>query len=212
MEFVRTVANESFIYVDAVQSASEIGQNKVEYPQGNPLSQNLSIVARLIKGQLGARIYHVSIGGFDNHANQGGANGQHANLLRNLSEAITAFIEDLEADGAAKDVLIATFSEFGRRVNQNGSNGTDHGTAAPMFLFGDGVAGGIFGDIPDLNDLRATLPLVSAAPMAATPILTISPTAAVPNESIVIFGANFSAHLTNGTGKTARAAIGYRVV
>ncbi len=156
MEFVRTVANESFIYADAVQSASEMGQNKVEYPQGNLLAQNLSIVARLIKGQLGARIYHVSIGGFDNHANQGGANGQHANLLRNLSEAITAFIEDLEADGASKDVLIATFSEFGRRVNQNGSNGTDHGTAAPMFLFGDGVAGGIFGDIPDLNDLDQT--------------------------------------------------------
>ena len=153
MEFVRTVANESFIYADAVQSASEMGQNKVEYPQGNALAQNLSIVARLIKGQLGARIYHVSIGGFDNHANQGGANGQHANLLRNLSEAITTFIEDLEADDASKDVPIATFSEFGRRVEQNGSNGTDHGTAAPMFLFGEGVKGGLFGNPPDLTNL-----------------------------------------------------------
>ena len=156
MEFVRTIANDSFIYADAVQSASEVGENKVEYPQGNPLSQNLSIVARLIKGQLGARIYHVSIGGFDTHANQGGQNGQHANLLNNLANAIKAFLDDLEADGMSEDVLVATFSEFGRRVNQNGSNGTDHGTAAPMFLFGPGVEGGLFGDAPDLSDLDQT--------------------------------------------------------
>ena len=156
MEFVRTIANDSFIYADAVQSASEAGQNKVDYPQGNPLSQNLSIVARLIKGRLGARIYHVSIGGFDNHANQGGPNGQHANLLRNLSEAVKAFLDDIDADGMADDVLVLTFSEFGRRVNQNGSNGTDHGTAAPMFLFGAGVEGGLFGNAPNLSDLDQT--------------------------------------------------------
>lgn len=156
MAFVRTIANDSFIYADAVQSASATGVNRVEYPQGNPLAQNLSIVARLIKGRLGARIYHVSIGGFDTHANQGGMNGQHANLLRNLSEAIKTFLDDLDADGASEDVLVATFSEFGRRVNQNGSNGTDHGTAAPMLLFGPGVEGGFFGDAPDLDDLDQT--------------------------------------------------------
>lgn len=156
IEFVRTIANDSFIYAEAVQTSSEIGENKVEYPQGNGLAQNLSIVARLIKGRLGARIYHVSIGGFDTHANQGGMNGQHANLLRNLSEAVKVFLDDLDLDGWSEDVLVATFSEFGRRVNQNGSGGTDHGTAAPVFLYGAGVEGGLYGSLPNLTDLDET--------------------------------------------------------
>ncbi len=153
MAFVRGVANDSFQYAGAIQTASQTGQNRVEYPGGNPLSGNLSIVAQLIKGQLGARIYHVSIGGFDTHANQ---NGQHSNLLRNLSEAVKAFLDDLAADGWSDDVLVMTFSEFGRRVNQNGSGGTDHGTAAPLFLFGGGVEGGLYGKAPDLVDLDQT--------------------------------------------------------
>ena len=155
IEFVRTIANDAFIYADAVQVASETGQNQVEYP-GNQLAENLSIVARLIKGQLGARIYHVSIGGFDTHANQGNMNGPHANLLRNLAEAVKAFLDDLNADGWQEQVMVATFSEFGRRVDQNGSGGTDHGTAAPMFLFSDGVEGGLYGNLPNLADLDQT--------------------------------------------------------
>ncbi len=156
IEFVRTVANDSFIYAEAVQTSSETGENKVAYPEGNPLAANLEIVARLIKGRLGARIYHVSINGFDTHANQGGMNGQHANLLRNLAEAVKAFLDDLEVDGWSENVMIATFSEFGRRVNQNGSGGTDHGTAAPMFLFGNGIEGGLYGNLPNLSDLDET--------------------------------------------------------
>ena len=155
MAFVRTVANDSFLYADAVQQASETGQNQASYPESS-LGQNLSIVARLIKGQLGARIYHVSLGGFDTHANQGGPNGQHANLLRTLADATKAFLDDLEADGWSERVLVTTFSEFGRRVGQNGSGGTDHGTAAPMFLFGAGVEGGLYGNAPNLNDLDQT--------------------------------------------------------
>lgn len=154
MEFVRTVANNSFIYADAVQSASAMGTNDVEYPQ-SALASNLEIVAQLIKGQLGSRIYHVSIGGFDNHANQGGTVGVHANLLRILSQALSAFMADL-GDAWSDKVMVMTFSEFGRRVNQNGSNGTDHGTAAPLFLFGGGVEGGLYGDAPDLTDLDGT--------------------------------------------------------
>ncbi len=153
MAFVRTVANDSFQYAGAIQAASQVGENRVEYPANNPLSGNLSIVAQLIKGRLGARIYHVSIGGFDTHANQG---GQHSNLLRNLAEAVKAFLDDLAADGWSDEVLVMTFSEFGRRVNQNGSAGTDHGTAAPLFLFGSGVEGGLYGEAPDLADLDQT--------------------------------------------------------
>ncbi len=152
MRFVRTVANNSFTYAEAVQSASEIGTNSVEYPN-NPLANNLSIVARLIKGQLGARIYHVSLGGFDTHSQQA---QQHALLLRYIAETVTAFISDLESASMDEEVLIMTFSEFGRRVGQNGSNGTDHGTAAPLFLFGPGVEGGLYGTIPDLEDLDNT--------------------------------------------------------
>ncbi|MFV1981523.1 MAG: DUF1501 domain-containing protein [Rhodothermia bacterium] len=156
MEFVRTIANDSFVYAESIQRASESGRNEVEYPQGNKLAENLSVVARLIKGQLGSLIYHVSIGSFDTHANQGTANGQHANLLRNLAEAVKAFVEDIDAGGRSDDVLVATFSEFGRRVSQNGSGGTDHGTAAPLFVFGSGVEGGVYGSAPDLDNLDGT--------------------------------------------------------
>ncbi|MFK7844722.1 MAG: DUF1501 domain-containing protein [Rhodothermales bacterium] len=150
MAYVRTVANDSFIYAGAVQEASAQGTNAVEYPGGNPLSENLSIVARLIKGDLGARIYHVTLGGFDTHANQGNT---HANLLRNLSEAVDVFLQDIATDGREEEVMLMTFSEFGRRVGQNGSFGTDHGTAAPLFILGNGVAGGLFGGAPVLDDL-----------------------------------------------------------
>ena len=150
IEYVRSVANDSFIYASAVQDASETGINAVEYPLGNPLSDSLSIVARLIKGRLGARIYHVSLTGFDTHANQANA---HANLLRFLAEATKAFIDDITESEQQDDVLVMTFSEFGRRVGQNGSFGTDHGTAAPLFLLGNSVKGGLYGTAPNLINL-----------------------------------------------------------
>ncbi len=150
MAYVRSVANDSFIYAGAVQEASEKGLNDVTYPGGNPLAQNLSIVARLIKGDLGARIYHVTLGGFDTHADQVNA---HANLLNNLSAAIETFMQDIAAAGREEEVMVMTFSEFGRRVGQNGSFGTDHGTAAPLFVIGNGVQGGLFGNAPVLDDL-----------------------------------------------------------
>ena len=153
MSFVRSVANDSFIYADAVQQASQQGANAVAYPGGNPLAENLSIVARLIKGQLGARIYHVTLGGFDTHANQLGA---HSNLLRNLAEAMNSFLQDITAAGMQDNVMLMTFSEFGRRVGQNGSFGTDHGTAAPLFLLGKGINGGLYGTAPSLTDLDNT--------------------------------------------------------
>ena len=155
--FMRTVANDAYRYAQAIQEAANAGRNDVEYPDmyENYLAHNMSIVARLIKGNLGARVYHVGIGGFDTHAEQGGRSGWHATLLRHLAQAVTSFTQDLAAEGMADRVLIMTFSEFGRRVEENGSEGTDHGTAAPLFLFGPGVNGGLFGDTPSLTDLDA---------------------------------------------------------
>ena len=108
----------------------------------------MAIVSRLIKGDLGSKIYLVSLPGFDTHANQPDA---HALLLNQLSNAVSDFYDDLASDGKSQNVLIATFSEFGRRVYQNNSAGTDHGTAAPLMVFGDAVEGGVFGSDPKLN-------------------------------------------------------------
>jgi hypothetical protein len=134
-----------------------VGANRVTYPPGNSLTNSLSIVARLIKGGLGARIYHVSLGGFDTHAGQANV---HASLLGTLSEGLQLFYQDLELDGHADRVLGITFSEFGRRVEENGSGGTDHGSAAPLFVIGSGIAGGVLGADPavDALDMNGNLP------------------------------------------------------
>ena len=150
MEFVRSVANDSYQYADAIQTAAGSGANSVTYPENNPLANNLAVVAQLIRGDLDSKIYIVSLGGFDTHANQA---TDHATLLQNVSESIMPFIDDITEAGRGDDVMVMTFSEFGRRVNVNGSAGTDHGTAAPLFAFGTGVNGGLFGNLPNLNNL-----------------------------------------------------------
>ncbi len=151
LSFVRSVYNASLRYVDAVIEAADAGTNdpNADYPGGS-LGSSLAIVARLIKGGLQSRLYVVYHGGFDTHADQ--SNSQPG-LLQTLAEAATAFQTDLEAGGRDEDVLSMTFSEFGRRVEENGSRGTDHGTASPLFLFGGGVNGGLYGDGPDLDNL-----------------------------------------------------------
>lgn len=119
------------------------------YPN-QALGNALKLVAQMIHGGFGVRAYYVSLGGFDTHANQ---KGQHANLLTQLSEALAAFHKDLAAHGHGERVLTLTFSEFGRRVQENGSQGTDHGTTIPMFALGGKVKGGIYGKNADLADL-----------------------------------------------------------
>ncbi|MEO1130120.1 MAG: DUF1501 domain-containing protein [Planctomycetota bacterium] len=126
----------------------------VRYPNSG-LARQLAMVASMIRAGLETRVYYVSLGGFDTHAGQGGAGGQHANLLRTLSEAVNAFYKDLQAQGNDGRVLTMSFSEFGRRVGQNASNGTDHGAAAPMFLMGPMVRPGVHGGHPSLTDLDA---------------------------------------------------------
>ncbi len=118
----------------------------VDYP-GNPFAASLRQVAALIAAGNATRVYYVSLGGFDTHANQLNA---HAALLRTLSEGLAAFQRDLEAKRLGDQVLTMTFSEFGRRPSENESRGTDHGTAAPLFVLGSRVKAGLHGRAPAL--------------------------------------------------------------
>lgn len=103
---------------------------------------------------LGARFFHIRQGGYDTHSNQGALAGRQADLFAELSVGLKAFYDDTVALGIADKVLILTFSEFGRRVAQNGGNGTDHGEASVLFAIGDAVVGGVYGTVPALNDLN----------------------------------------------------------
>ncbi|WP_376794999.1 DUF1501 domain-containing protein [Thermogemmatispora sp.] len=121
----------------------------VDYPQG-PFAEGLKILAEVIANDLGLRVGYITLGGFDTHANQ---QETHAQLVKTLSEGLYAFYTDLALHGKADQVVIMTWSEFGRRVEENGSLGTDHGTAAPMFIVGSAVNRGIFGEPPSLTNL-----------------------------------------------------------
>ncbi len=147
--YIRTIANNTFHYASTISQAYGRGANTVSY--SGSLGQQLSIVARLIKGNLGTRLYMVTLDGFDTHAGQ---LDDHARLMKGLADNMSAFYDDLSADGQDGQVLSFTFSEFGRRPQQNASQGTDHGAAAPMFMFGPALNGnGISGSLPDLHDL-----------------------------------------------------------
>ncbi|UQN07441.1 DUF1501 domain-containing protein [Deinococcus sp. QL22] len=119
------------------------------YPEGKFATQ-LKDVARLIASGTGQRILYVSLGGFDTHAGQ---RGEQDELLATLAAGLAAFQTDLERQGVAERVVVMGFSEFGRRVAENDSAGTDHGQGSVMFALGKGVKGGIHGDSPDLEDL-----------------------------------------------------------
>jgi uncharacterized protein (DUF1501 family) len=113
------------------------------------LANQLKLIAQMIGGELGTRIFFVSLGGFDTHSQQAGA---HQALLAELAEAVRAFYSDLKGHGLAERVVLATYSEFGRRVKENGSLGTDHGAASQMFIVTQGK-GGVYGAHPSLTDL-----------------------------------------------------------
>jgi len=133
-----------------VESARGGYEAKAEYPDTS-LASKLKTVAQLIDAGLATRIYYVTLDGFDTHAQQPDA---HAALLGQLSGAVTAFVRDVEGHGHGKRVLVTSFSEFGRRVAENASDGTDHGAAGPMFLAGAGVKPGLIGAHPSLTDLE----------------------------------------------------------
>lgn len=150
LDFVKRTAVNTY---DSSRRLQEIGKNyqpKVPYPNGG-LANRLKLAAQLIDADLGSRVFYVSLDGFDTHAGQ---LLPHANLMRQLSEAMTAFYKDLSARGHKDRLLMMTFSEFGRRAKENGSAGTDHGSAAPMLLVGGKVRPGVVGDHPSLTQLE----------------------------------------------------------
>ncbi|MBU6340750.1 MAG: DUF1501 domain-containing protein [Bacteroidetes bacterium] len=141
-----------------ITQAFEAGSNAITaYPQ-TTLAHQLKTVARLIKGGCKTKIYLCNMGGFDTHGNQLPPEGTildggHASLLRNLSDAVRTFFDDLQGLNLADQVMACTFSEFGRCARENGSAGTDHGTLAPMFIFGKGARGGVNGTNVNLDNL-----------------------------------------------------------
>ncbi len=142
-------------YADQILNAAQGGSNMVTYPDSE-LAQQLRNVSLLISGGLKTKVYTVTLGGFDTHANQvesgDSTQGKHAELLETLSSAIEAFQNDLEELGLEERVIGMTFSEFGRQIRSNGSRGTDHGAAAPLLLFGSCVNPQILGDNPEIPD------------------------------------------------------------
>jgi uncharacterized protein (DUF1501 family) len=159
LSYLRTIAQSTNQYANTIKTAAGKVTTQGTYPTGNSLADQLKIVARLIGGGLKTKVYMVNIGGFDTHSNQVAGDfvtGSHATLLGRVSDAIKAFMDDLKALGVSKKVIGMTYSEFGRRIKSNDSMGTDHGAAAPMFMFGDLVQPVILGKTPDIS----TTPLV----------------------------------------------------
>jgi len=149
LDFLRHTAMNAMLAGDRIRSILGKSKGRVTYP-GSELGNQLGMIAKLIGGGFPTRVYYAYQGGFDTHANQPGT---HARVLGDVAQAVGAFRNDLRDQQNAGRVLILAFSEFGRRVQENGSAGTDHGAAAPVFLFGDKIKAGIHGHAPDLATL-----------------------------------------------------------
>jgi uncharacterized protein (DUF1501 family) len=141
-------AYESSRRLEQLTSQKKEGESK--YPENYGLAKRLELIAQVIKAGFGTRIYYTTLDGFDTHANQ---LGSHAALLTELGDSVSAFYADLAAAGQADRVALMTFSEFGRRVAENASAGTDHGAAAPLFVVGPVAKAGLVGEHPSLEDL-----------------------------------------------------------
>lgn len=165
LAFLRTTISQTNAYSETITAAANNGANMVDYPETR-LAEQLKNVALLISGGLQTKVYVVSIGGFDTHANQvdlsDNTTGAHAALLQQLSNAMAAFQQDLKLLNLEERVIGMTFSEFGRRIRSNDSLGTDHGTAAPLMLFGSCVNPQVLGDnpeIPEQPDIQEGIPM-----------------------------------------------------
>jgi uncharacterized protein (DUF1501 family) len=155
LNFVNETIKQTNAYAGVIKKASDLGTNLSSKYDASDLSEKLKNVAKLISGGLKTKVYVVQIGGFDNHDNQVVAGetstGKHADLLQELSDAIQAFQEDLELLNMDERVIGMTYSEFGRRIRSNAGLGTDHGTAAPLFVFGTCANNSILGDTPEID-------------------------------------------------------------
>ncbi|TWU46641.1 DUF1501 domain-containing protein [Rubripirellula reticaptiva] len=150
LRFLQSSTTSAISASERVAEAASTYRSDVKYPQTD-LGNKLRVVAQLIDAQLTTRVYYLQHDGFDTHAQQAAT---HGILLRQWSDAVNALVRDLEAHDHGKRVCVMTFSEFGRRVAENASEGTDHGAAGPMFLCGGCVEAGIVGKRPNLADLQ----------------------------------------------------------
>ncbi|MBK0370787.1 DUF1501 domain-containing protein [Flavobacterium agrisoli] len=149
LDFVRKLANSAVEGSEQIQKALAASKTENSYPTTD-LGKNLEWISRLIKGNLNSKVYYTSLNGFDTHDNQ---LPLHKNKLTDLNNALSAFYKDLKNANLLQNTTIVVFSEFGRRVKDNG-NGTDHGTAAPVFVIGGNNTGDVIGDNPNLSDLE----------------------------------------------------------
>ena len=155
LNFINDTVKQTNAYAEVITAATNSGNNLTDKYDTTDLAEKLKNVAKLISGGLQTKVYVVQIGGFDNHDNQvvegETKTGIHANLLKELSDAMIAFQDDLKLLNIEDRVLGMTYSEFGRRIRSNGGLGTDHGTAAPLFIFGNCAKNQILGDTPEIN-------------------------------------------------------------
>jgi uncharacterized protein (DUF1501 family) len=150
LDFLQRTSLDAVMSSDKVAEIIKCTRPGASYPS-NRLADSLNLVARLIGGGMPTRVYYVAQGGYDTHSNQIGA---HERLMAELDSSLSAFCADLKAQGNFDRVLLMSFSEFGRRVQENASGGTDHGAAAPLFVVGGKVRPGIYGAAPSLTQLH----------------------------------------------------------
>jgi uncharacterized protein (DUF1501 family) len=120
------------------------------YPEGNEFAQQLSFIAQCVSSTLGTKAYFIETGGYDEHENE---KSNHMEVLTTLDQGVYAFYQDLKQKGLLDRVVVLIYSEFGRRIKENASGGTDHGSAGPVFVFGGKVNGGLYGDYPNFNKI-----------------------------------------------------------
>lgn len=157
MEYLTTIISQTNAYASQVNTAANAGNSlSTLYDAGNPLAVQMKYIAQMISGGLKTKVYIVNVDGFDTHDSQVDENnvstGRHQVLLKRLSDAVAAFQDDMRLLGLDHKVAGMTFSEFGRQIASNASLGTDHGDAAPLFLFGGCTTAGIYGPNPVIHD------------------------------------------------------------
>ena len=156
LKYIQLIGKQSNEYGQVIKEAYESSSREYSFPSSH-LGWQLETASRLIRGGLNTRVYMVDLGGFDTHDRQveisDPTTGEHARILKDLNDSVTAFIKSLDASGDSDRVLTMTFSEFGRTINSNGSYGTDHGTAAPMFIFGNRISGDVLGKNPEIPEV-----------------------------------------------------------
>ncbi|MGI8586467.1 MAG: DUF1501 domain-containing protein [Chloroflexia bacterium] len=149
-DFVRMAALQALDSADLLKQIVGPADTNITH-QTNPFAEGLKMISKVIQADVGARVFYISLGGFDTHSQQARTHNQ---LMSDLDAGISSFYQSLEASGHSDRVMMMTFSEFGRRAAENASQGTDHGTALPVFLVGGQVKGGFYGTAPDLSHLQ----------------------------------------------------------